>query len=101
MKYKILFVSTTLSLCLQVFCQNKGSLFIIGGGHKSKELMQQLVSTAQLNPGDYIAFLPMATEEPDTGYYYIKEDFTSVCNNKVFNFNFTKNDVNKQAWLDS
>ena len=88
-------------LCLHVFSQNKGNLFIIGGGHKSKELMQQLVSTAQLNPGDYIAFLPMATEEPDTSYYYIKEDFAGVCNNKVFNFNFTKNDVNKQAWLDS
>ena len=101
MKNKFLIVSTALLLCLQSFCQNKGSLFIIGGGHKSKELMQQLVSTAQLTPNDYIAFLPMATEEPDTGYYYIKEDFASVCNNKVFNFNFTKKDVNKTSWIDS
>jgi cyanophycinase len=101
MKNKIVFVSTALLLCLQSFCQNKGSLFIIGGGHKSKELMQQLVSTAQLTPNDYIAFLPMATEEPDTSYYYIKEDFAGVCNNKVCNFNFTKNDVNKTSWLDS
>ncbi len=101
MKNKFLIVSTAMLLCLQCFCQNKGSLFIIGGGHKSKELMQQLASTAQLTSNDYIAFLPMATEEPDTSYYYIKEDFAVVCNNKVFNFNFTKNDVNKQAWLDS
>jgi cyanophycinase len=101
MKYKTLFVSTALLLCLQSFCQNKGSLFIIGGGHKSKELMQQLVATAQLTSNDYIAFLPMATQEPDTSYYYIKEDFAGVCNNKVCNFNFTKNDINKTSWIDS
>ena len=100
MKNKILFVSTALLLCLHVFSQ-QGNLFIIGGGHKSKDLMQQLVATAQLNSNDYIAFLPMATEEPDTSYAYIKEDFASVCNNKVVNFNFTKNDVNRKAWLDS
>ena len=89
MKNKFLSVSTALMLCLPVFCQ-KGNLFIIGGGEKTKALMQQLVVTAQLNAGDYIVFLPMATEEPDTSYYYIKEDFTEVCNNKVVNFNFTK-----------
>ncbi|HSY62193.1 MAG TPA: hypothetical protein VK796_09970, partial [Cytophaga sp.] len=100
MKNKILFVSTAVLLCLPVFSQ-QGNLFIIGGGHKSKELMQQLVATAQLTSNDYIAFLPMATEEPDTSYAYIKEDFAGVCNNKVVNFNFTKNDVNRKAWLDS
>ncbi|MBV9962160.1 MAG: cyanophycinase [Parafilimonas sp.] len=100
MKNKIISVSTAILLCLPVFSQ-KGNLFIIGGGHKSKSLMQQLVATAQLNSNDYIAFLPMATEEPDTSYAYIKEDFANVCNNKVVNFNFTKNDANRKAWLDS
>ncbi|MEP6683452.1 MAG: cyanophycinase [Parafilimonas sp.] len=101
MKNKIVFVSTALLLCLHVFSQNKGNLFIIGGGHKSKELMQQLVETAHLTSSDYIVFLPMATEEPDTSYYYIKEDFGTVCNNKICNFNFTKNDINKTSWIDS
>lgn len=102
MKYKFIFVSTTFLLCLHVFGQQaKGNLFIIGGGDKSKALMQQLVSTAQLNASDYIVFLPMATEEPDTSYYYIKEDFAVVCTNKVVNFNFTKNDINKTSWIDS
>lgn len=63
--------------------------------------MQQLITTAQLNAGDYIAFLPMATSEPDTSYYYIQEDFGAVCHNKVINFNFTKKDINKTSWLDS
>ena len=102
MKYKILSVSTAILLCLHAFSQGaKGSLFIIGGGHKSKELMQQLMQTAHLNSNDYIVFLPMATEEPDTSYSYIKEDFAGVCNNKVVNFNFTKNDINKTSWIDS
>src|SRR5215471_10532133 len=101
MKYKFIIVSTTIMLCLHVFSQDKGTLFIIGGGEKSKSLMQQLVTTAQLHAGDYIAFLPMATEEPDTSYYYIKEDFAGVCNNRVISFNFTKDDVNKTSWIDS
>jgi cyanophycinase len=100
MKNKFFIVSTAVMLCLPVFSQ-KGNLFIIGGGHKTKELMQQLVATAQLHAGDYIVFLPMATTEPDTGYYYIKESFAEVCDNKIVNFNFTKDDINKTSWIDS
>jgi cyanophycinase len=88
-------------LCLHAFSQNKGNLFIIGGGHKSEDLMRQLPKTGQINPNDYIAILPMPSEEPDTSYYYIKEDFNRVCSNKVISFNFTKNDINKTSWLDS
>lgn len=94
-------LSTALLLCLPVFSQNKGNLFIIGGGHKTDALMRRLISTAALNANDYIAILPMSSSEPDTGYFYIKEDFEAVCKNKVINFNFTKNDTNKTAWLDS
>lgn len=101
MKNKFLLVSTALLLCLSVFSQNKGSLFIIGGGHKSEELMRQLISTAQINANDYIAILPMSTDDPDTSFYYITEDFKSVCNNKTVSFNFTHADVNKTPWLDS
>jgi len=57
--------------------------------------------TAQIQPDDYIAILPMSTTEPDTSYYYIKEDFGRVCKNRVISFNFTKDDVNKTSWLDS
>ncbi len=97
------FINTSLSflICLHAFSQAKGNLFIIGGGHKSVALMQQLISTAHLNSNDYIVFLPMATEEPDTSYFYIKQDFATVCNNKVVSFNFTKNDINKSTWIDS
>ncbi len=101
MKNIFLTVSTTFMLCLPVFSQTKGNLFIIGGGHKSEDLMRQLLKTGQINPNDYIAILPMSSEEPDTSYYYIKEDFNRVCSNKVVSFNFTKDDINKTSWLDS
>ncbi|MEP6465501.1 MAG: cyanophycinase [Parafilimonas sp.] len=101
MKYKFVSACIYLLLCLQTFSQAKGNLFIIGGGLKSNALMQQLVATSNINSSDYIAILPMSTDYPDTSYYYIKQDFAKVCNNKIISFNFTKNDINKTAWLDS
>lgn len=100
---KNIFVLTLIILCVysSALGQNKGSLFIIGGGHKSNELMQTLVNTAQLSSKDYIAVLPMATEEPDTAFYYISQDFKPVCNNKLYAFNFTAKSVDNKLWLDS
>jgi len=59
------------------------------------------MQTAQLTPRDYIVILPMATEEPDTAFFYISRDLRKVCSNKITNLNFTKNDVNKKRWIDS
>jgi cyanophycinase len=101
MKYTSFCLSIALLLCVQVFCQPKGNLFIIGGGSKSDELMRTLVATVHLSPLDYIAVLPMATEEPDSALYYISQDFQKVCNNKVFGFNFTANNTYNASWLDS
>src|SRR5258706_1482229 len=101
MKNKFFFLSIILLLCSQLLSQPKGNLFIIGGGSRSDELMQALMNTAQLSSKDYIVILPMSTEEPDTAFYYISTDLKKVCSNKIINFNFTKNDVNKKQWLDS
>lgn len=101
MRYTCICLGIALLLCIQVFCQPKGNLFIIGGGSKSDELMRTLIVTAQLSPQDYIAVLPMATEEPDSALYYIRQDFQRVCGNKVFEFNFTTNDIHHTGWLDS
>ncbi|ULT27966.1 hypothetical protein KUH03_15955 [Sphingobacterium sp. E70] len=43
----------------------KGTLFVIGGGHKDEHLMEALVEAAQLSPKDYIMILPMASTVPD------------------------------------
>jgi cyanophycinase len=78
-----------------------GKLFIIGGGDRSKDLMQTLVKTAGMKPGDYAVVLPMSSEYPDTSFYYFKEDYDPVCKNPLVCFNFTKQSSNDKKWLDS
>ena len=78
-----------------------GKLFIIGGGDRSKELMETLVNTAGMKQGDYAVVLPMSSEYPDTSFYYFKEDYDPVCKNPLVCFNFTKLNSNNKQWLDS
>jgi cyanophycinase len=78
-----------------------GKLFIIGGGNRSQQLMKTMVATAALGPKDYVVVLPMSGSEPDTSFYYFKEDFQPVCSAPVVSFNFTKDKVNNKNWLDS
>jgi len=79
----------------------KGKLFIIGGGDRSRALMQTLIRTADMKPQDYTVVLPMSSEYPDTSFFYFKEDYAPVCKNAIVCFNFTKETINKQSWLDS
>ena len=95
-----------LLLQLPVAAQNegapaKGKLFIIGGGDRSRALMQTLIGTADMKPQDYAVVLPMSSEYPDTSFFYFKEDYDPVCKNAIVCFNFTKQNVNKKTWLDS
>ncbi len=91
---------------LTSFCQPKktapkGNLFIIGGGDRPPALVQSLISTANLGKKDYIVILPMSSAEPDSSYYYIKEDLKPATHNIIANLNFTKATVNDSKWLDS
>lgn len=82
--------------------QNKGNLFIIGGGDRSPELMKELVSTAQLKPTDYIVILPMATSIPEESVAYFSSQLSGICHNPITSFNFTKTQANThQTWIDS
>jgi len=90
-----------LGLALSADAQNKGKLFIIGGGDRSNELIKQLVSTADLKTSDYIVVLPMASEVPDTGFKYISAQLKIQTNAKIRNFNFAKHDVSDKKWTDS
>ena len=81
--------------------QNKGSLFIIGGGNRSDELMQKMLQTADLKSTDYIVVLPMASEVPDVGFETLSKQLKKLDNRTVRNFNFAKHDVNDKKWIDS
>jgi cyanophycinase len=99
-------ISCLLLFHLSLTAQNgaasvKGKLFIIGGGDRSRELMQTLIATAGMKPGDYAVVLPMSSEYPDTSFYYFKEDYDPVCKNLIVCFNFTKQTSSDKNWLDS
>ncbi|MBB6502167.1 cyanophycinase [Pedobacter cryoconitis] len=79
----------------------KGSLFIIGGGDRSPELIRELIQTAKLGTADYIVVLPMATEEPEASFEAIKAQLSAAAKNKIYNFNFQGERVNDKKWLDS
>lgn len=79
----------------------EGNLFIIGGGDRTPSIVKALLSTANLSSKDYIAVLPMSSEEPDSSYYYFRMDIEPVCHNTIAYLNFTKADVNNKLWLDS
>jgi len=82
--------------------QNKGSLFIIGGGDRSPALVKQMVETAKLKPHDYIVVLPMATSIPEESVAYISGQLSAACSNKITSFNFTRAQAdNQQNWIDS
>jgi len=97
--------------CLTFFCiiilaanlhaQPKGKLFIIGGGDRTVGLMKSLLATANLGKNDYVAVLPMSSTEPDTSFFYFKDDIDKLCTNTIANLNFTADKVINQQWLDS
>src|SRR6478736_5060039 len=99
-KKSFIFIAACLVFSVALPAQ-KGSLFIIGGGDRTPAIMKAMMQTAQLNKTDYIAILPMSSAEPDTSFYYIKQDLDSVCTNTVAFLNFTKDNVNDKTWLDS
>lgn len=84
------------------YSQDKGSLFIIGGGERTPELMSELIKTASLGSGDYIVILPMATSVPEESVSFVSNQISKLCPNPITSFNFTKEEAdNKQSWIDS
>lgn len=79
----------------------KGKLFIIGGGDRTEGLMKSLLATANLGKRDYVVVLPMSSSEPDTSYFYFKNDIEKLCPNTIANLNFTPDKINNKVWLDS
>lgn len=81
---------------------SKGKLFIIGGGKKSKLLLQELLNVSGLKEDNFIAILPMASEEPDSAVYYAKKEFVAIGINpdKIKAFNFKK-ELQSKPQIDS
>lgn len=79
----------------------KGSLFIIGGGDRSPELINTLIATAKLSTKDYIIVLPMSSAEPEASYKAIATQLARATQSAIGNLNFEATKVNDKKWLDS
>lgn len=85
-----------------VFGQNnKGKLFIIGGGERSLDMVKRIVQESGLDKGGYAVVLPMSSEEPDSAVFYTKIQFTALGINDVYGVFCTKSQANDPAKVDS
>ena len=99
---RIYFLAICFAFAITTNAQNKGNLFIIGGGERSDALMQQMLNTANLKPNDYIIVLPMSSEVPDAGFEFFATQMKKIKEGVVIkNFNFAKHEVNDKKWIDS
>jgi len=94
-------ITFLLLVSFAAIAQNKGSLFIIGGGNRSDGLMEEMLQTANLKTNDYIIVLPMASTIPDSGFKTFSAQLGKIDKHVVKNFNFSKHDVNDKKWIDS
>ena len=103
MKKALYFVFLTL-LALSSSAQQKqpkGTLFIIGGGHKDEHLMEALVDAADLSRRDYIMILPMASTVAQASVEDMEKQFAEVTDHKVTSINFTRAEASDKALVDS
>lgn len=81
--------------------ENKGKLFIIGGGKRPPEMIRRMIIEAGLDQIGYIVILPMASSEPDTSVFYTARQFIEQGVNRIADFRFTQETTATPGQLDS
>lgn len=79
----------------------KGMLYIIGGGDRDDEMVQEMIDISGTKDGKYIIVLPMASSEPDTSAYYATKQFLKLGATNIKTFNFIKGGSIPQWRIDS
>ncbi len=90
------------STIVEVTNTAKGKLFIIGGGKRPPELIQQLIDVSGIEQNGYAIILPMSSAEPDTAAFYAIQQFEKqgLLKEKFISFFLEKGKV-RSAQLDS
>ncbi len=78
-----------------------GSLFIIGGGSRTYEMVARMVEEAGLHNSGYTVILPMASAEPDSAIIWSGEQFFAQGLENVVGFNFLPDEKPPAEWIDS
>lgn len=80
---------------------NKGSLFIIGGGVRSDNLIKKMIVASDLKADDYIVILPMASKAPLQEIDLLKKQIGRQVNNAVVAIDFDKTNLYDKDKIDS
>jgi cyanophycinase len=79
----------------------KGTLFIIGGGDKTVEMINELVDLSGIRNEGYMYVLPMASSVPDSAIIWAREDFMAAGIRMVSGYNFRQGETPPKPQLDS
>lgn len=101
MNFRIAFLVSILTGISFIATAQKGKLFIIGGGERSDALIGDMVNSSGLTGSDYIIVLPMASVQPDTGFYYISRQIAKHSTAPIRMFDFRKEGIDRKTWEDS
>src|SRR5690554_6695223 len=104
-------ISNLFALCFIIFStalacsaqetNEKGSLFIIGGGPRPMEMMQRIAIESGIDKGGYAVILPMSSEEPDSAILYTGRSFSKAGYNNIYGMHFEKGEKPNQSKTDS
>jgi len=102
------FITAVLIIFLFISCtrhtdQGKasGKLFIIGGGNRTDEMMNELIDLAGIRGEGYAYILPMASSVPDSSILWAREDFNVTGVKRISGFNFLPGIAPPKDKLDS
>jgi len=103
---KIVPLATVILSILLTSCSDnnrsvQGTLFIIGGGDKTTEMMNELVDLSGIRNEGYIYVLPMASSVPDSALIWAREDFMAAGITMVPGYNFRQGETPPKSQLDS
>ena len=81
--------------------ENKGKLFIIGGGSRPSSMVDRIITESGLDNGGYGIILPMSSAEPDSAVYYSRAQFYEKGIKNIYGLSFSKNEKLTASKLDS
>lgn len=100
-KIAIAFVLATSLSCSNESNHDKGSLYIIGGGKRPPEMVNQLINLSGITNGKYIIVLPMASSEPDSAAFWAMKQFQDLGVSNITYYNIIKDEELSAEKLDS
>jgi cyanophycinase len=105
MKKRMLPITAMICLLL-TYCSDgnksvSGTLFIIGGGDKTEEMINELVDLSGIRENGYMYVLPMASSVPDSAIMWDRQDFVKAGAGMVPGYAFRQGEIPQKTQLDS